>query len=96
MLEQIGTLTFEKPNMGKFPCLRLAIEALKIGKTMPCVLNAANDILVEAFLNEQIAFYEIPELIESIMLQHNASEYSELEELMEVEAWVKSTLRSFN
>ncbi|MDW7670657.1 MAG: 1-deoxy-D-xylulose-5-phosphate reductoisomerase [Bacillota bacterium] len=96
MLEQIGTLTFEKPNMDKFPCLRLAMEALKIGKTMPCVLNAANDILVEAFLNEQIAFYEIPELIESIMLQHNASEYSELEELMEVEAWVKSTLRSFN
>lgn len=96
MLEQIGTLTFEKPDMSKFPCLRLAMEALKIGKTMPCVLNAANDILVEAFLNEQIAFYEVPELIESIMRKHKAAEYSQLEELLEVEAWVKSALRAFN
>ncbi len=59
----IDTLTFEKPNMEKFPCLRLAFEALDNGGTAPCVVNAANEIAVAAFLQEKIGFTQIPEII---------------------------------
>lgn len=96
MLDQVGALSFEKPDSERFPCLALAKEALKIGKTMPCVLNAANDILVEAFLQERIRFYDISQEIERLMGLHKPWNYNQLEDLLEVEAWVKSTLKAFN
>ncbi len=92
-LEKIGQLTFQPPDQVRFPCLRLAKEALKIGKTMPCVLNAANDILVERYLNRKISFYELSEQIEDVMQKHQPVEYQSLQDLLEVENWVKSTLR---
>lgn len=92
-LDKIGQLTFQPPDLVRFPCLRLAKEALKIGKTMPCVLNAANDILVERYLNRKISFYELSEQIENVMQKHQPVEYQSLQDLLEVENWVKSTLR---
>jgi 1-deoxy-D-xylulose-5-phosphate reductoisomerase len=92
-LEKVGQLTFQPPDQTRFPCLRLAAEALSIGKTMPCVLNTANDILVERYLNKEISFYDISDQIERLMEQHNPSEYQTLQDLLEVENWVKSTLR---
>jgi 1-deoxy-D-xylulose-5-phosphate reductoisomerase len=59
----IDTLTFEKPNLEKFPCLQLAFEALDCGGTAPCVVNAANEVAVAAFLQEKIGFTQIPEVI---------------------------------
>jgi 1-deoxy-D-xylulose-5-phosphate reductoisomerase len=70
-LDKIGQLTFQLPDQVRFPCLRLAKEALKIGKTMPCVLNAANDILVERYLRRKISFYELSEQIENLMQNIN-------------------------
>lgn len=61
------TLTFEKPDTNRFPNLALAIESLKSGGNMPCVLNAANEVAVEAFLKEQIGFMAIPEVVESAL-----------------------------
>lgn len=61
------TLTFEKPDTNRFPNLALAIESLKSGGNMPCVLNAANEVAVEAFLKEQIGFMAIPQVVESAL-----------------------------
>ncbi|MEJ2194705.1 MAG: 1-deoxy-D-xylulose-5-phosphate reductoisomerase [Ignavibacteriaceae bacterium] len=62
-LPEIGTLNFYKPNLNKFECLKLAFDALEIGGTAPCVINAANEIAVERFLNREIKFSHIPVLI---------------------------------
>jgi 1-deoxy-D-xylulose-5-phosphate reductoisomerase len=62
-----ANLTFEAPDTKSFPCLMLAYEAMKAGGTMPCVLNAANEIAVDAFLNGKIAFTSIPKVIETCM-----------------------------
>ena len=66
-LFSIARLDFEKPDIARFPCLRLAFDALQRGGTAPAVLNAANEIAVQAFLEEKIRFMEIPALIESVL-----------------------------
>ncbi len=64
---KFANLTFEQPDIEKFPCLTLAYQAMRKGGNMPAILNAANEIAVEAFLNEKIAFMQIPVLIEKAM-----------------------------
>lgn len=64
-LAEIGRLTFEAPDRGNFPCLALAEAAAKAGGGMPCVLNAANEVAVAAYLDETIGFMDIPALIEA-------------------------------
>ncbi|MDX1708039.1 MAG: 1-deoxy-D-xylulose-5-phosphate reductoisomerase, partial [Desulfobacterales bacterium] len=63
-------LTFQKPDLAKFPCLALAFEACRIGKTLPAVLNAANEVAVNAFLNQKIAFSTIAKVVEMTMEAH--------------------------
>ena len=60
-------LTFEKPDLDTFRCLGLAYEAIRTGHTMPCIMNAANEIAVNAFLNNKIRFVDIPKVIEKCM-----------------------------
>ena len=62
-LIELGQLTFEAPDEEAFPCLRLAREAATAGGTAPCVMNAANEVAVQAFLDGQLPFAGIPELI---------------------------------
>lgn len=57
-------LTFEKPDLRKFRCLAIASEALRMGGNVPCIMNAANEVAVQAFLNNKLAFAEIPDIIE--------------------------------
>jgi 1-deoxy-D-xylulose-5-phosphate reductoisomerase len=64
-LAAIGSLTFEKPDLVRFPALRVAMSALEHGGAMPTVLNAANEIAVAAFLNHQISFMDIARLVEA-------------------------------
>jgi 1-deoxy-D-xylulose-5-phosphate reductoisomerase len=66
-LVEAGPLTFEEPDLERFPCLRLAREAGEAGGTAPAVLNAANEVAVEAFLNRRIRFPEIPAVIEKCL-----------------------------
>ena len=61
------TLTFEQADMDTFRCLPLAYEAMRQGGNMPCILNAANEIAVEAFLNERIGFLQIADVVEHCM-----------------------------
>ena len=63
----IARLDFEEPDFSRFPCLRLAYEAIETGGTAPAILNAANEIAVDAFLNERLAFLGIPEIIETTL-----------------------------
>lgn len=62
-----ATLTFETPDRDKFPMLNLAYEAIETGGTLPCILNAANEIAVAAFLNKELRFIDIPTLVEATM-----------------------------
>ncbi len=64
---ELGTLTFERPDMERFPCLALAFDAIRRGGNIPCAMNAANEAAVAAFLNDAIRFYDIPDVIESCM-----------------------------
>ena len=57
---QLGSLDFEAPDIGRFPCLRLAREAAVAGGTAPCALNAANEVAVHAFLNGRLSLHRHP------------------------------------
>jgi len=72
-LFEVARLDFEAPDFERFPCLRLAFEALRGGGDLPAVLNAANEIAVQAFLEERIPFTGIPRLIERALERHTAS-----------------------
>jgi 1-deoxy-D-xylulose-5-phosphate reductoisomerase len=61
--------TFEKPDFENFRCLNLSYEAIRLGGNMPCIMNAADEIAVHAFLRNEISFLQIPELIEKCMLK---------------------------
>ena len=64
-------LTFQKPDLVKFPCLALAFEACNVGKTLPAVLNAANEVAVNAFLDQKISFSAIARIVERVMEAHS-------------------------
>ena len=68
-LVELGALTFEGPDLDSFPCLRLAREAAEAGGTAPCVLNAANEVAVHAFLAGDLSFTGIPRVIESTLCE---------------------------
>ncbi len=88
-LAKIGTLTFEEPDMVRFPALRLAYEALKAGRTWPAVLNAANEIAVAAFLDRKIGFTEIAETVEKTMQAHEAYNPVELDDYLQADRWAR-------
>jgi len=75
----VRRMDFEEPNLERFPCLRLAYEAIKKGGTLPTILNAANEIAVEAFLNERVCFTDIPIIIERCMEKFEAKPANTLE-----------------
>ncbi|WP_317854534.1 1-deoxy-D-xylulose-5-phosphate reductoisomerase [Chakrabartyella piscis] len=83
-------LTFEEPDLETFPCLALAYRALEIGGTMPTVLNGSNEIAVERFLNGEISFLQIPQLIEQAMIAYTVKQEYTLEDLLEADAWAKN------
>ncbi len=83
------TLTFEKPRMDVFRCLQLAFDAIQIGGTMPAVLNAANEVAVEFFLNREISFLDIPRLIESAMDAYTVIQHYELRDVLEADRWAR-------
>jgi len=81
-LLQIARLDFEAPDTSRFPCLRLAFDALKRGGTAPAVLNAANEVAVAAFLQKKIEFMDIPRMIESVLSGANIEQVSSLEQVI--------------
>ena len=81
-------LTFEEPDMEKFPCLSLAFEAIRKGGNVPCAMNAANEAAVAAFLKDGIRFYDIPEIISACMAGVNFVEKPTVDDLLSTNAEV--------
>jgi 1-deoxy-D-xylulose-5-phosphate reductoisomerase len=90
-----GTLTFFEPDPERFRCLALAYQALRAGGTMPAVANAANEIAVERFLSNDVAFLEIPEIIAAAMAEHSARAYECVEDLLGADAWARQHARDY-
>ena len=88
-LALMGDLTFEAPDLERFPCLQLAMDAMKTGETMPAVLNAANEVAVQAFLDEQIPYKEIPEIIRMVMHNHHPVPLKELHNILDADLWAR-------
>lgn len=86
-------MDFEEANLERFPCLRLAYQAIATGGIMPTVLNAANEIAVEAFLNEQVRFTDIPVIIERCMASIEVQEADTLEIILNIDQQARSVSR---
>jgi 1-deoxy-D-xylulose-5-phosphate reductoisomerase len=84
-LQAVGELTFEAVDLDAFPCLRLAGEAAREGGTAPCVLNAANEIAVHAFLDGRLRFLEIPEVIEHTLTELGSEPVRSFESLYDAD-----------
>jgi 1-deoxy-D-xylulose-5-phosphate reductoisomerase len=84
-LASVGELNFQEVDLQAFPCLRLAREAAQAGGTAPCVLNAANEIAVHAFLNERLSFLDIPEVIERTLQTLGSAPVKAFESLYEAD-----------
>jgi 1-deoxy-D-xylulose-5-phosphate reductoisomerase len=88
-LSAIGRLTFQDPDLSRFPCLGLAFDACREGGTMSAVLNAANEVAVEAFLSHKIRFTSIPMVIDATMNMHNLIQNPDLETILGADAWAR-------
>jgi 1-deoxy-D-xylulose-5-phosphate reductoisomerase len=84
-LASVGELTFERPDLEAFPCLRLALEAGRAGGTAPCVLNAADEVAVGAFLDRRIAFPAIATVVERVLEQMPAREPTHFDDLFDAD-----------
>jgi len=92
-LFEIAHLDFQKPDFARFPCLRLAYEALKQGGTASTILNAANEIAVDAFLNETIAFSSIPIVIENVLNEISAVDANSLATILLADEQARQSAR---
>jgi 1-deoxy-D-xylulose-5-phosphate reductoisomerase len=89
-LAAVGPLTFYRPDPVRFPCLSLAREALKVGQTLPAVLNAANEVAVSAFLKGEVRFTQIPDLIDKVMSTHRPEKATDLEVILSADRWARA------
>ena len=88
-LAKLGSLNFRKPDMDKFPALRLGYEVVEKGGTMGATLNAANEIAVQAFIERKIKFTDITELVERVMNKHNFIKDPDLEDIMHADNYAR-------
>ena len=88
-LAMVGSLNFRKPDMDKFPALRLGYEVVEKGGTMGATLNAANEIAVQAFIERKIKFTDITELVERVMNKHNFIKDPDLEDIMHADNYAR-------
>ena len=88
-LAKVGQLTFEKPDVRRFPCLSLAIQAGKLGGTMPAVLVAADEVAVEKFTQGKLAFNRIPEIIRKTMGSHRIIKNPSLSQILVADNWAR-------
>jgi len=89
-----GSLTFEPPNMEKFPCLALAIHAAKVGGTLPAVMNTLNEWAVGQFLQERLNFYDISELIGQAFGAYTVKSIGSIADILEAEDWADKFIRN--
>jgi 1-deoxy-D-xylulose-5-phosphate reductoisomerase len=92
-LVRAGRLDFQAPDVERFPCLGLAYRALRAGGSLPVVLNAANEVAVDAFLHGKLGFTAIPRVIEHTMNAHSPERVSTLQVVRTVDAWARRYAR---
>lgn len=92
---ELKDLTFQKPDLEAFPCLAMAFEALRRGGTAPCVLNAANEIAVEAFLQERIGFAEIPETLKWALNSQPQRNQPTIAQLLEDDTSTRASVKRY-
>jgi 1-deoxy-D-xylulose-5-phosphate reductoisomerase len=85
-------LTFQQPDVARFPCLRLAIEAARKGGTYPAVLCAADEVAVDLFLSRRIGFVDIARLVEQVLERHRQVSRPSVEEIMAADTWARETV----
>ena len=90
---KLGSLEFEAPDTDTFRCLALAREAGKTGGTLPCVMNAANEVAVAAFLNKEGSYLGIAECVEAVMAAHEVQRVESVDQLEEIDAWARACAR---
>jgi 1-deoxy-D-xylulose-5-phosphate reductoisomerase len=88
-LARLGALTFEAPDLDRFPCLQLALEACRQGGTLPAVLNAANEVAVAAFLERKLSFVGIAQVIGETMANHDSDPAPDLAAIMAADQWAR-------
>jgi 1-deoxy-D-xylulose-5-phosphate reductoisomerase len=86
---KLGTLTFEEPDVERFPAIELARRAGDACGTMPAVFNAANEVAVDAFVNRRINFPQITETVRRVMDAHSVVPQPTLEKILEADAWAR-------
>jgi 1-deoxy-D-xylulose-5-phosphate reductoisomerase len=92
-LAKLGSLTFEEPDVDRFPALELARRAGEVGGTLPAVLNAANEVAVEAFVNRKLNFPGITDTVRRTMDAHKVVPHPTLEQILEADAWARQEAR---
>lgn len=95
-LIKINNLTFEAPDLDKFPCIKLAYDAMEIGGSTPAVLNVANEQAVYRFLDGRIQFTDIPKVIEKACAVHRWVPEPTLNEILDLELWTTDFVNEFN
>jgi 1-deoxy-D-xylulose-5-phosphate reductoisomerase len=88
-LVQVAQLSFEAPDLERFPCLGLAVKAARAGGTAPAVVNAANEVAVAAFLERSLNFDDIATVIESVLQQHQVKPVRTLDDALAADAWAR-------
>jgi len=93
-LSRKGGLTFQAPDLDRYPCLKLAYQSIKIGETMPAILNASNEVAVNAFLDGAIKFTEIPLLIQRVMEDHDVKPVHTIEDILKTDHWARERAKA--
>ena len=88
-LAAIGSLEFQSPDEDKFPALRLAREAGERCGTLPAVLNAANEVAVQAFCDHQLSFLGIPQMVSKVMEDHQVVDQPDLRQILQADQWAR-------
>lgn len=91
---KLGVIHFAAPDQERFPALALAIAAGRRGGSLPAVMNAANEVAVQSFLQKSITFNKIPRLVEQVMARHDIIEQPSLQEILEADTWAREYCQS--
>jgi len=93
-LSQVGGLTFSAPDPERFPCLQLAYRSIEIGETMPTILNAANEVAANAFLEGSIRFTDVPLILQRLMEEHEVKPVRTIEDILRADQWSRERAKN--
>jgi 1-deoxy-D-xylulose-5-phosphate reductoisomerase len=93
-LSRNEALSFFEPDPERFPCLKLAYQSIEIGETMPAILNAANEVAVNAFLEGFLKFTEIPIFLQRIMEEHEVKSVHTIEDILRADHWARERTKA--